>query len=270
MSLQKLVRTCSFSIDNTPLKEHYHDEYELLYVKKGHAKLCVESKNYTLSAGTLVFLSRQEDHRLYDLSCDYERYFVIIYANALDLLISHPWLSSLFRNRPTSFSHIYNMLPLAKQIEECFVKMVSEFQTDDAHSQSLFSYFLQEVLIYTERLFPNSCPAVMTEIDEEIHKIQMYIDKNCFENIKIAEIAAKHYISSQYLTSCFRKRTGYSPKQYLTNTRMSLAKSLLLDTTLPVQTICFKCGFGDVNNFIRLFKKHTGTTPNKYRKSKSL
>ena len=66
------------------------------------------------------------------------------------------------------------------------------------------------------------------------------------------------------------KRTiqGCSEKtvtEYLTDLRCLEAARLLRESDHPVQEIAAECGIQDVNYFIKLFKRHTGFTPNRYR-----
>ncbi len=79
--------------------------------------------------------------------------------------------------------------------------------------------------------------------------------------------ARDFYLSPSYVSHAFRDRTGYSPKQYLVLCRLFYARELLLTTTQSVSQIAVRCGFGEVNNFIRTFRKHTDTTPAKYRRN---
>ena len=74
-----------------------------------------------------------------------------------------------------------------------------------------------------------------------------------------------YYISLFYLSHSFKKLTGYSPKQYLLLTRMSYARELLITTDTAVKVITDQCGFNDVNNFIRVFKREYQMTPKQYR-----
>jgi len=63
----------------------------------------------------------------------------------------------------------------------------------------------------------------------------------------------------------FKKRTNTSFKDYLTNVRISHACQLLTKTTHSVAEICFACGFNNLSNFMRIFKKKKGSTPSDYR-----
>ncbi|MFQ8693002.1 MAG: helix-turn-helix domain-containing protein [Blautia hansenii] len=54
---------------------------------------------------------------------------------------------------------------------------------------------------------------------------------------------------------------------YVTNLRISYAKTLLAKTDVPIKSIAERCGIADIHYFTRLFKRICGMTPNAYRKS---
>jgi AraC-like DNA-binding protein len=64
----------------------------------------------------------------------------------------------------------------------------------------------------------------------------------------------------------FKRHTGLTPYEYLINFRINQSKSLLKETNETVAIISELVGFGDVNNYIRYFKKLVGSTPGSYRK----
>ena len=62
-------------------------------------------------------------------------------------------------------------------------------------------------------------------------------------------------------------RKNYRPASYITNKKMERAELLLITTDIPVKQIAHDLGYNDLSYFIRIFKKHTGITPQQYRKS---
>ncbi|MGN1249678.1 MAG: helix-turn-helix domain-containing protein, partial [Candidatus Spyradocola sp.] len=63
------------------------------------------------------------------------------------------------------------------------------------------------------------------------------------------------------------EQVGYSPKQYIKLLRLSYARELMETTDLPVTDVAVKCGFADVNNFIRAFRQTYSVPPGKWRHS---
>lgn len=92
-----------------------------------------------------------------------------------------------------------------------------------------------------------------------------YIDKHYNEKIVAQELAQKLFVCRTTLMTEFKKYTGSTLNDYIIHCRLKNAVSMLYKET-PEQQIAEKCGFGDVSNFIRCFKRVYGITPKKYLK----
>ena len=84
-------------------------------------------------------------------------------------------------------------------------------------------------------------------------------------DLRLKTIAEKLNVNSSYLSSLFHKEYGCTLTEFINSQRIDHGILLLQNTSKPVQTIAADCGIQDVNYFIKLFKKHTGFTPSKYR-----
>jgi transcriptional regulator GlxA family with amidase domain len=67
----------------------------------------------------------------------------------------------------------------------------------------------------------------------------------------------------------FRSRTGITFMDSLLEMRLGHASRLLIDTTQSVAEVAYNCGFNNISNFNRLFKKKKGCTPKEFRESYS-
>ncbi|MBO5059412.1 MAG: helix-turn-helix transcriptional regulator [Clostridia bacterium] len=85
------------------------------------------------------------------------------------------------------------------------------------------------------------------------------------EAINLDTLSEKFNISKQWLISKFKKHTGRTPMEYLTEVRLGYGKAFLTDTDLTVGEIADKCGFENVYYFSNTFKKHVGVSPSGYR-----
>lgn len=93
-----------------------------------------------------------------------------------------------------------------------------------------------------------------------------YMDLHYHDQILMSDVADFVGVHPNYLANIFKKETGISPKQYLSNLRIKKAKELLLETKDSVSLISQSVGFTDSLSFSKFFKKETGGSPLQYRK----
>ena len=73
-------------------------------------------------------------------------------------------------------------------------------------------------------------------------------------------------LGKSQLYHLFRATFNQSPKQYISNKRVSLAKQYLGNTQYSITDISLFLGFKSVEHFSTLFRKYSGTSPSLYRK----
>lgn len=98
-----------------------------------------------------------------------------------------------------------------------------------------------------------------------VRKAKDYINGHFAESISVKDVADAVCISESYFKSIFKKCSGYSYSEYLTNTRIDQAKKLLNTTEKSVTEIAFDVGFQTSNSFSALFKRETGCTPTQFK-----
>ena len=104
-------------------------------------------------------------------------------------------------------------------------------------------------------------------ISIRIKEITSYIEKHyCERNFSVHSIANHIHLCHTYVCTIFKKITGKTINEYITEMRVEKAKVLLKDTKIKLYEIATNLGFSDVNYFSTLFKKNTGQTPNEFRK----
>ncbi len=85
-------------------------------------------------------------------------------------------------------------------------------------------------------------------------------------DLRLKSIAEKLNVNSSYLSDLFHREYGCTLTDFVTKQRIDHGIYLLQYTSKPLQIVASDCGIHDVNYFIKLFKKQTGFTPNRYRK----
>ncbi|GLX66335.1 response regulator [Paenibacillus glycanilyticus] len=99
-----------------------------------------------------------------------------------------------------------------------------------------------------------------------VREVAEHIDKAYAEALTIDQLAAKVYISPNYLRALFKEKQGCTIHEYLTNVRLSKAVELLADRTLKIHDVANKVGYDNTSYFCSFFYKTKGVTPNEYRK----
>ena len=142
-------------------------------------------------------------------------------------------LASHFALKIESIRTIKQSLTLQEEMIRSFCQLVKQ------HSLSKYSYYVGQTI-------------TLVQFD-------------LTADLRLKTIAEKLNVNPSYLSSLFHREYGCTLTEFINKQRVDRGIGLLRLTAKPVQEIAAECGIHDVNYFIKLFKKHTGFTPNRYR-----
>lgn len=103
------------------------------------------------------------------------------------------------------------------------------------------------------------------ENSDNIKKVYDYIHANFHKKITLAEVSEIVNMSSVSFNRFIKKRTGKTFINYLNDVRISNAAMWLLEKDQSISEIAYKCGFNNIANFNRVFKKFKNCTPSEYK-----
>ena len=101
--------------------------------------------------------------------------------------------------------------------------------------------------------------------DNQILKIQLWLEKNYSKEFSFEELAAQNSMSSRNFKRRFKLSTGDTPLVYLHRLRIDAAKGILEKGRVRIENTSNRVGYSDTQFFRKLFKRYTGITPNAYR-----
>lgn len=107
-------------------------------------------------------------------------------------------------------------------------------------------------------------------IHPKVKKCVKYINLHFAQQINKKSVSELLGITPDYLTKLFHKDVGVPFVSYLNRVRIEEAKKMLSSSSLSLAEIIDKVGFGTMQHFFKQFKRHTGTTPDEYRKRGTL
>jgi AraC-like DNA-binding protein len=98
-----------------------------------------------------------------------------------------------------------------------------------------------------------------------IENVMKYLNTNFDKNVSLAEAARIASMTEVSLSRFFKSRTGKTFVDALCDVRLGHASRMLIETTQSVNEIAYKCGFNNMSNFNRIFKKKKNCTPKELR-----
>lgn len=100
---------------------------------------------------------------------------------------------------------------------------------------------------------------------DEFSAITEYLNEHIDEQVTVETITKKFAINRNKLNEIFMNQASMTCHDYLLNLRIDLAKSMLINTELPINEVSSRVGYPDPGYFAKIFKHVTGKTPTQYR-----
>lgn len=156
-----------------------------------------------------------------------------------------------FINKVSQSNHLQTRF---QRLFDCFIKN-DEFMERDLCAS------LEKLLIELARAIrENDKPRV------SLSKSLSYINNNFNTQIKIPDLAKMESLSMTQYNLHFKNQIGMPPSKYIITLRMDLARELIESSNLSLVQIASMCGYEDYNFFAKVFKKHTGVSPKRFKK----
>lgn len=246
--------------------------WKILYVASGTGILRINRREYPFGPG-FVCLNHPDDLTNLALDEPIELYNVLFQQKTIESdlmkLYNDNNFFSIFRPdfRPEqSLSH--NLLHLIDSNRRIYLeirRIHHEYTHTDANTGEMLRHMLLELLIefsrQSARLFRRR------RRQDAAGYIDRFLREHYAEPFDSERAAREVGLSKGYLFSFYRSATGRTIGDTLLAIRIGEAKRLLRESTMKIETVCYRCGFSDLSNFYKLFRRETGDAPGKYRKN---
>ncbi len=255
---------------NVPM--HWHSEFELNYITDGKGDFICGDKKFTAKKGDLLILPPNVLHAAYPYpDCCLVYHALVFHPNMLGANSSdrcsaeciRPVINGRFEInnpiRPDSVSYPH----LKASMEQIFSCALSDSPRQDLLLKSellrLFWLLENDELLICKK--PHK-----TSQSEIIRPALCYMAENYQEAVTLDQLAALAHLSKSYFMGCFKKAVGVGAMEHLAQLRINASCDFLSSTDMPVADIAFHCGYNNLSNFNRHFKRLVGCPPLEYRK----
>ena len=258
---------------------HWHKEIEIIYVKEGNVNIGVNDVPIQLKRNDIYFINGGDVH-YFLASPESERIVIQFDLSFFQDISSLEKMSKEMRNL---FSSIVQASSLwSQEVADQMRQLLMTVHEENNERKSGYRYVIKakmfEMLAILSREVPqneNWNDQVREEISstkqmenlERLDKIFMYIEAHYQDTITLNDISAYMGFSSFYFTKFFKKNTGTTFIQFLTEYRLNKAKWILLNEDATVTEVAERTGFSSVKTFHHQFKDLMGISPLKYKKT---
>lgn len=250
---------------------HWHAELEMNVVRRGRMDCIFGDKNLTAAEGDIVIIAPNVLHAIYPHGDGDQEYDTIVFstdmlgASANDRSAAEcvlPLANGGFTAVHITPSHTYynELMITADNIISCAAG-------NAAHLDMLMKSELLRLFWLLENVGDIDCRSrAETGNNSFIREALEFITENYGENITVDMLSETVHLSKSYFMNRFRQAAGVGAIEYVTQYRIRMVCAQLLKTDKTVSEISFECGFRNLSNFNRQFKRLVGCTPNEYRK----
>jgi AraC-like DNA-binding protein/mannose-6-phosphate isomerase-like protein (cupin superfamily) len=238
---------------------HSHPFLEVLLINSGTGTVIIDEKSFQVKRGDVIVYNAGKKHmEISSLDDPLEALFF----GAGNILNSGFPENTLPMEEETPVISSGDDFPLFQFYFSCLIR---ESQNKQHYTKETTESLTRLILVSLLRLLPFEEKNLQN--NSIYFQAKKYIDEYYVQIKSIGEVCKSLRISNYYLIHIFRRYGDISPMQYVIKKRMELARSLLILTNLSIGDIALRCGYDDEYYFYRVFKKHTETTPSKYRES---
>lgn len=253
---------------------HCHAEYELNFTEyaSGVRRIVGDSAEVIGDYDLVLITGKELEHVWEQYGCTSKNIREITIQFSPDLF---------FRNfiNKSQFDSIRKMLERA-QCGLCFpmqaimkvYNWLDKLATQEQGFYSVMNFLriLYELSLYDDaRVLSSSSFAKieMTSESRRVQKVQRYIAAHYKEEIRLNFLADMIGMTPVSFSRFFHLRTGKTLSDYIIDIRLGFATRLLVDSSRTIAEICYDCGFNNLSNFNRLFRRKKGCSPKEFREN---
>jgi AraC-like DNA-binding protein len=272
---------------------HFHNQYEIILFLSDGVLMEIGNRTYHAKAGDLFLINNKEYHRTSGGPDKAYHRYVLMFEPELLLHLEeafHYDFTMFFENRPDPFLHRLHLGGANfEKVEKLFEKIEQSIHSDHRGSiessvriklsilelivsvNEMYQFFMEKEKSKTLLDYEATCePQEFKDpvlYRERIEQLKKYIASHVEERLDLHEISRKFYMNRYYLSHYFKKETGFTLTQYVSNQKIIAAKALLKEGH-SVTEVALRLSYNSDSHFIAVFKKMTGITPKKYAQSK--
>lgn len=264
------IYLCSIPLDFPLVPAHWHNDMEIIYIKKGQGEICVDLTPIIVHEGDIVVVPPGQLHSIEQFENQSMEYENIMFQLSMLMAVQRDVCTDDFFqpllqrkigiwNHYTPDSSIYPILSVCLDTMDNICKTFAPGY-ELAIKGQLFTFF-HALFSFIREPLPNH----QNKSLDRLKDLLKYVETNYSDRISIADAANICGFSQSHFMKFFKNSMAVSFTDYLNDYRLTMAARLLISSSDAIVNIASETGFDNLSYFNRLFKRKYGCTPTAFR-----
>nr|WP_299342893.1 helix-turn-helix transcriptional regulator [Allomuricauda sp.] len=256
------------------------DYFSFILTKEGSGFYCLDDHKFPFDSGTIYF-TNPGHLKSYELHESSDAFIIALSEKFLRENV-HPEIYGEF---PFLLAEIVPPKKLSQEdfeeFEALYDQILKEFHKESEYKDKILGNLFTVLLLkIKERFWSSYDPIKEGNRDSQIvksfkrlleteYKKLLRSDQNDVK-LQVRYFAQKMNLHPNYLNSVIKSKTGRTVNDWISKRTLSVAKTLLMNTSHSSKEIAYKLGFSEPTHFSRFFKKQTKLSPSSFRKFKKV
>ncbi|GHO50535.1 helix-turn-helix transcriptional regulator [Ktedonospora formicarum] len=242
------------------VRPHYHDHFELCYVDKGEGWFAIDDVVYAVKKGDLFLTKPWEIHQgAARGDTPYRLYYLGFELDTMSHLETDYYQLGIHRICPD----------LQETLRHTFSELLTELQQQQMHALEMIQSLFLRLLVLVLRLYEYTgqmedrkdvlLSPIIREVLNSIHAARG-------SSLTIEQLSEKVHLSRSHLAREFHRCLGIPLGRYMRTVCLGWSKLYLRETPASISQIAERLHFPSIHSFSLFFKRHTGLSPQEYRR----
>lgn len=265
------IYPCSIPLDFTAVPTHWHNDMEIIYIKKGSGRISVDLVSYQVQAGAIAFIAPGQLHAIEQSENTIMEYENIIFQLSMLMppgsdLCNEQFFTPLLHNRIALPTCLLVDAPAHREVSRCLNEIDHLSSRGDPVSALGIKGKLLELfyLLFCQYGTAASIRPRSKSLDN-VKVILKQIETHYQDKLTIEDMARLCGFSCSHFMKFFKQQMGMSFIEYLNDYRLTMAARMLSASADTVVSVAQEAGFENLSYFNRMFKRKFNMTPSQYR-----
>ena len=258
-----------------PVKEHFHNFIEIMYVLKGEIRQKVKGTEIVLKKGELMLLNQHVSHEIETTTEEDIMINFIIKPEFFDYIISlineenrlsKFLLSSIYNNAKRGEYLCFHVSEVAR-IQSTLEEIIEEMYGNSVIKNVRIQFLMGLLVIDLINNIPRAESYLEEGYDEELLiKILKYIEE-FYNSASLKELSLKLKQPNYKISKFLKEVTGKTFQELILEKRLEKAKDFLKNTDYSIAEVIREVGYENTTHFYKIFKEKFQMSPKEFRDS---